>query len=201
MTTHWRELLCVLTILVAGGASPASAFDSNTTFAKGAFVLSAEGGYGRQMNIEDFSQTSDIEFWNAGLRASLLPFGPTGPSILRGALEVGLEPFYQRYTEPESAFWAGLAAVFRYHFLSLGRVVPYVELGAGPGGTDLKVLEIDSTFSFLVWVGLGVSVFVTDSTAIYAGYRLQHNSNGNIDVPNRGWESSVAVLGVSYYFR
>jgi lipid A 3-O-deacylase len=201
MTTQWRALVGVLTLLVAAGASPASAFDPNTTFAKGAFVLSAEGGYGQQMNVEGFSATSDMEFWNVGLRASLLPLGPAGPSILRGALEVGLEPFYQRYMEPEPAFWAGLAAVGRYHFLSLGRVVPYVELGIGAGGTDLNVLEIDSTFSFLIWGGLGVSVFVTDSTAIYAGYRWQHNSNGNTDVPNRGWESSVAVLGVSYYFR
>jgi hypothetical protein len=65
----------------------------------------------------------------------------------------------------------------------------------------LKVLEIDSTFSFLLWAGLGVSVFVTDSTAVYAGYRFEHNSNGNTDQPNRGWEANVVVLSVSYYFR
>ena len=97
--------------------------------------------------------------------------------------------------------WAGLALVFRYHFLSLGRFVPYAEIGGGPGGTDLKVKEIDSDFSFLVWGGLGVSVFLTDSTAMYAGYRYEHNSNGNTDKPNRGWESHVGLVGVSYYFR
>jgi Lipid A 3-O-deacylase (PagL) len=37
--------------------------------------------------------------------------------------------------------------------------------------------------------------------AMYAGYRYEHNSNGNIHRPNRGWESHVAVFGMSYYFR
>jgi len=201
MKTHGRTVACVVVLVVVAVATPASAFDPSSTFAKGTLVISAEGGYGEQFNVEGRRVKSDIEFWNLGLRASLLPFGPTGPSILRGALEVGLEPFYQRYTEPQAAFWAGLAGVLRYHFLSLGRVVPYVELGGGAGGTDLKVNEIDSKVSFLAWVGLGASVFLTDSTAIYAGYRYEHNSNGNTDQPNRGWESNVAVLGVSYYFR
>lgn len=201
MKTDWRAIGCCVVLALAFLTSPAAAFDPSATFSKGTLVISAEGGYGRQLNVEGVRVQSDIEFWNLGLRASLLPFGPTGPGILRGAFEVGLEPLYQRYTEPESAFWAGLAAVFRYHFLSLGRVVPYVELGGGAGGTDLKVREIDSTFSFLVWAGLGVSVFLTDSTALYAGYRYEHNSNGNTDQPNRGWESNVAILGVSYYFR
>jgi opacity protein-like surface antigen len=53
----------------------------------------------------------------------------------------------------------------------------------------------------VVWGGIGASVFVTDTTALYAGYRYEHNSNGNIDTPNRGWESHVAVVGMSYYFR
>ena len=61
--------------------------------------------------------------------------------------------------------------------------------------------EIDSVFSFMLWGGVGASVFVSDSTAVYAGYRYLHNSNGNVDTPNRGWESHVGVAGLSYYFR
>ena len=201
MKPHGRIVGCVLLLALAAFAPPASAFDPNQTFAKGTYVISAEGGYGEQFNLEELAHESHIKFWNAGFRASILPFGPTGPSFLHGALEAGLEPLYQRYTDPAPGFWAGLALVFRYHFLSLGRFVPYAEIGGGPGGTDLKVKEIDSDFSFLVWGGLGVSVFLTDSTAMYAGYRYEHNSNGNTDQPNRGWESHVGVLGVSYYFR
>ena len=61
--------------------------------------------------------------------------------------------------------------------------------------------EIDSSFSFLVWGGVGASVFLTDATAVYAGYRLEHDSNGDTSRPNRGGEAHVAGAGVSYYFR
>ena len=182
-------------------AVPVSAFDANTTFAKGTYVISAEGSYGEQFNLEGFGDQSDVRFWNVGLRLSILPFGAAGPGFLHGAFETGLEPFYQRYLHPEPAFWAGLIAVIRYHFLSLGRFVPYVEVGGGAGGTDLNVREINSDFSFVLWGGVGASVFLTDTTAVYAGYRYEHNSNANTAAPNRGLESHVAVFGVSYYVR
>ncbi len=194
-------------VLLAAVARPVSAFDAEKAFAKGSAVASAEGSYGWQFNLEGFKEWTKLEYWNAGLRYSILPFSPTGikDKPLYGSLEIGFQPLYQRYTEPKAAkdaFWAGLAAVFRYHFigLSFGPVVPYVEVAGAAGGTDLKILEIRSHFSFLLWGGLGASVFLSDSAAVYAGYRYEHNSNGNIEPPNRGWESNVAVVGVSYYF-
>lgn len=184
-----------------GGVGPAWAYDPAETFRKGAWVLSVEGGFGEQDNLEGQSVQTGLEMWNGGVRVSLLPWGPVGSGFFHGALEVGLEPFYQRYTEPVHAFYAGLAAVFRYHFLSLGRLVPWVEVSGAAGGTDLDVLEIRSDFAFLVHGGVGASVFLTDATALYAGYRLQHVSNGNVDSPNRGFESHTGVVGVSVFFR
>src|SRR5256885_7844421 len=152
-------------LAVTAHASLAWAFDPEQTFKKGAYVLSAEGGYGAQFNLERTRHQSDLEFFNLGLRASILPFGTSGGGPLYGAFEAGLEPFYQHYTDPKPAFWAGLAAVFRYHFLTLGRVVPYAELAGAAGGTDLRVREIDSGFSFVVWGGLGASVVLAHYTA------------------------------------
>ena len=201
MTARTCVFVIVAVLGLAVSAPPVFAFDSSQIFAKGTYVISGEGSYGAQFNLEGLEHQSDIEFWALGLRASLLPFGPTGSGIVRGALEVGLEPYYQRYTEPSSAFWAGLGLVLRYHFLSLGRFVPYAEIAGGAGGTDLRVKEIDSDFAFLLWGGVGASYFVTDSMALYAGYRYQHVSNGNTSEPNRGFESHVGVFGVSYYLR
>jgi opacity protein-like surface antigen len=197
-----RTVLAAALAALAALAAPAWAFDAAQTFKKGTYVVSGEGGGGAQFNLEGFHTQSDIKFFNLGLRSSLLPFEPFGAGgPLQGALELGLEPFYQHYTDPKPAFWAGMAAVGRYHFLALGRFVPYAELAAAAGGTDLRVREIDSDFSFLLWGGLGASFFLTDSTALYGGYRYEHNSNGNIARPNRGWESHDGVVGVSYYFR
>lgn len=194
-------VVAALAIAMLTIAAPAAAFDPQTTFAKGTRVISPEGGYGSQLNQEGFSNESDLQFWNVGVRVSLLPFGTTGSGPLFGALEAGLEPFYQRYFEPKTAFFGGLGAVFRYHFLSLGRVVPYAELAGFAGGTDLRVPESQSAFTFLAFGGVGGSYFVTDTTAVYAGYRYQHVSNGNTSRPNRGFEANLGVVGVSFYLR
>ena len=137
-----------------------------------------------------------------GRRASILPFRPLlkGTPIY-GSFETGLEPIYQRYDSPVTGYWAGLTAVARYHFLSLGIFVPYLELGVGPGSTDLKVPEINSDFAFLLFGGAGVQVFLNDSMALYGGYRLVHISNGNTSRPNRGFEAHTGVGGLSFYFK
>jgi opacity protein-like surface antigen len=199
MTTT-RVLAALTAALLLGLAPAASAFDAQQTFKRGSFVLSPEAGYGEQFDLEGKSGFTGLEFYNLGVRFGWLPFSPVGPGPLHGSLEVGLEPFYQRYFEPVDAFFAGVGATARYHFLALGRLVPYAELGAFAGGTDLKIKEIRSDFTFLLWGGAGASFFVTDRTAVYGGYRYQHVSNGNTDRPNRGFESHTGVLGVSLFF-
>ena len=201
MTSRMRRAACGLVLLLLAAAAPAWAFDAEQTFKKGTVVLSGEGAYGWQFDLEDKRSVTYLEFYDAGVRLSLLPLEPVGRDrFWHGAVELGLEPLYQKYTEPHAAFWAGLAAVGRYHFLGLGRVVPYAELGASAGGTDLEIREIDSSFAFLLFGGAGASVFVSDKTALYAGYRYQHVSNGNTSLPNRGFEAHVGVVGVYFYF-
>lgn len=190
----------LLLILLAG--SPALAFDATQTFRQGATILSIEGGGGTQNNLERKSIQSDLDLWYVGIRYSILPLQPAGPSVLRGSLEVGLEPLYQRYFGGREGFWAGVSAHGRWHFLSLGRLVPYVELGAGAGGSDLRAVEIESSFAFVLSAGAGVSYFVTDQTALYGGYRMVHISNGNTTSRlNRGFEADTGVVGFSYFFK
>ncbi|MGH7279793.1 MAG: acyloxyacyl hydrolase [Candidatus Rokuibacteriota bacterium] len=193
-------LALALAVVLAPVVVPAAAFDPERTFRPRAFVVSAEGGYGEQDNFDDFARQAGLDFWNAGIRFSVLPLGLTGPGLVRGALEIGLEPFYQRYDHPGRAFLAGAGIVGRYHFTALGRFVPYVEVAGFAGCTDLEILEINSAFTFLVFGGVGASFFVADAAAVYAGYRYQHVSNGNTATPNRGFESSTGVAGVSFFF-
>jgi lipid A 3-O-deacylase PagL len=196
-----RAIVTTLTaVALLCPAPPAAAFDADQVFAKGTFLLSVEGGGGEQHNLEDQRVQTGLDFWNTGVRLGWLPFGPSLSGVLHGALELGLEPYYQRYVSPVDASFGGLGVDLRYHVLSLGRVVPWVELFAAAGGTDLRTREIRSTFTFLVHAGAGLSVFVTDRAALYAGYRLQHVSNGNVESPNRGFESHTGVLGVSVLF-
>ena len=194
-----RALAAVAVVLLA--AAPALAFDPELTFKRGAFVLSLDGGGGAQNNLEKHERQTELDLWWIQGRASLLPFGTTGKdSFLYGAFEVGLEPIYQRYFHNTSGYFAGLGLAARYHFLSLGIFAPYVELGAAAGGTNLKVIEIDSSFAFRLYGGVGASLFIADNAAIYAGYRMVHISNGNTSRPNRGFEADTGVLGVSFFF-
>jgi opacity protein-like surface antigen len=198
-----RVLIALLALLLA--AAPALAFDATPTFKKGSTVLSLEGGGGHQDNLEGHRVQSGLDLWYVGVRYSLLPFEPAGPSILRGAFEIGLEPVVQIYENPPGkrgdSYYAGLGVQLRWHLLSFGRFVPYFEGGASAGGTNLRVREIDSDLAFLLTLGAGASLFITENTAIYAGYRLVHVSNGNTDRPNRGFEAHTGLLGISYYFK
>lgn len=199
MRSTW---LCLVLAALAlfGNVDGADAFDVDAAFPKGGYVLSLEAGYGEQFDAWSTTITG-FDFVNAGVRFGLLPWGATGPGPLKGALEIGLEPFYQRFVDPETAFFAGLGAVARYHFLPLGRLVPFLELGVAPGYTDLRVREQQTDFVFLLFGGAGVSYFVAERTALYAGYRLQHISNAGTDSPNRGINSHTGVVGVSIFFR
>ena len=199
MRLPWLSLVVVVVALL-GTVHPADAFDVDAAFPKGGYVLSLEAGYGEQFNPWDETITG-FHFFNAGARFGFLPWGATGSGPLKGAFEIGLEPIYQRFVDPETAFFAGLGAVARYHLLPLGRFVPYVELGAAPGYTDLNVREQQTNFVFLLFGGLGASYFVSDRTALYAGYRLQHISNAGTSSPNQGINSHTGVVGVSIFFR
>lgn len=196
-----RRLTAIVTLLAVLVAVPAAhAYEARQTFVRGSVVVSPEAGYGRQFDLEGKSGFTDLEFVNAGVRFGWLPFNPAGPGPLYGSVEVGLEPLYQRYVDPVDAFFAGLGLTFRYHFLGAGRLVPFVDLAAFAGGTDLEIREIRSDFTFLLWGGAGLSYFVTDRAALYGGYRFQHVSNGNTERPNRGFEAHTGVLGVSFFF-
>ena len=200
MTVRGLVMLGVLALALLAVTPAARAYDPNETFMQGSIVVSPEFAYGHQFDLEHKTPYSNLEFVNTGVRFGWLPFAPSGPGPLRGSFEIGLEPVYQRYLEPRDAFFAGLGLTFRYHFLSLGRFVPYVELATFAGGTDLKIPEIRSDFTFMLWGGVGASYFVTDRTAVYGGYRYEHVSNGNTATPNRGFESNTGVVSVSLFF-
>ena len=189
-------------VLVALGCwvGAAAAADPAEEFKRGTKIFSLEVGGGAQNNVEGHRTISNISFVNLVPRFSVLPLDPIGPGFLRGSLETGLEPWLQYYLEPRAATGEGLKVALRYHFLGASPIFPYVEGLAGMGGTSLKVQEIRSNFTFVLEAGIGLGFFLTDGVQLTAGYRFQHISNGNIERPNRGFNSDAGVVGVSFFF-
>jgi opacity protein-like surface antigen len=197
---QWRWV-GVATLAMVSLVRPAAAFDPEATFARGTTIFGLQVGGGAANDIEGHHYASDISFITETPRLSYLFFSPFGSGLLRSAFEPGLEGWFQQYLSPHSATAQGLKVTGRYHLIGLGRFVPYLEGTAGAGGTSLRVPEIDSTFTFVLEAGAGLSCFVTDKLAINAGYRFQHISNGHTSTPNRGFNSDSGVVGVSYYFK
>jgi len=188
-----------LAVLVTVG--PASAYDPEVAFARGTTVFGLQIGGGAANNIESHRTVTDISFLTATPRISYLFFTPFGSGRLRNAVEPGLEGWFQYYISPKEATAEGLKLAMRYHLIGFGRLVPYLEVNGGAGGTSLRVKEIDSTFTFVAEAGAGMSYFIRDTVALNAGYRFQHISNGHTSNPNRGFNSDTGIGGVSFYFK
>jgi opacity protein-like surface antigen len=188
-------------VVAAAPGPPAMAFDADARFAQGTKIFGLQIGGGAVNNVEEQATVSDIAFVNVTPRISYLLFKPFGSGWLRSAVEPGLEGWFQHYVSPASANAGGLKLALRYHFIAFGRLVPYVEVTGGAGGTNLKVPEIRSRFTFVAEAGAGLSYFLTDEVALSAGYRFQHISNGDTSTPNRGFNSDSGVIGVSFYFK
>jgi lipid A 3-O-deacylase len=194
-----RVLLGALLLLgIVPGA--AAGFDADSAFASGTTILGLQVGGGVQNNIAQDPPITGISFLNVTPRLSYLFFPPFGSGWLRSAIEPGVEGWFQYYLEPRTFTAEGLKGALRYHFIGFGPVVPYLEVTAGAGGTNLNVRETRSHFTFVLEGGAGVSYFVTPDVSLNLGYRLQHISNGGTGHPNRGVNSNTGVLGVSFYF-
>ena len=144
-------------------------------------------------NIEDHRTLSDISFVNVSPRVSYLLLSPFGSGLLRSAVEPGVEGWFQYYLSPKEATAEGLKLAMRYHLIGFGRLVPYLEVNGGK--------EIDSTFTFVLEAGAGVSYFITDTVALNVGDRFQHISNGHTSSPNRGFNSDTGIGAVSFHFK
>jgi hypothetical protein len=204
MSTRNRKrglMVAAAALAVLALVRPAPAYDPEVAFAKGTTIVALQVGGGAANNVEGHRTVSDISFLTATPRLSHLFFAPLGSGLLRSAVEPGIEGWFQYYFSPNEATAQGVKVAMRYHLIGFGRLVPYLEGTAGAGGTSLRVREIDSTFTFVLEAGAGMSYFVTDTVALNAGYRFQHISNGHNSNPNRGFNSDTGIGGVSFYFK
>jgi hypothetical protein len=87
--------------------------------------------------------------------------------------------------------------------------VPWINASIAPGGTDLRIgSRVSETrpcgpFMNLIQAGVGISYFVTERSAVYAGLNAQHISNARLNASQDNFALNTpigVVLGMSWYF-
>lgn len=127
--------------------------------------------------------------------------GEVGEGAMRGNFEILLEPTLIHLDESKSATVVGAAILPRWIFLGSSRVRPYLEAGAGILGGQVDLPQTNCDVNFLLEGGVGAMVFMTERVALTLGARFQHMSNGDRCSENRGLNSVIGLIGVSYFLR
>lgn len=120
---------------------------------------------------------------------------------LTGNLEVLVEPFFARFTQPFSAEAEGGALVFKYNLLTFGRWMPFWEAKAGMLWTNLapRIPEQSIPFNFIIETGPGIQYFMTARIALTVGVRYSHISNAEIGQRNIGLNAVLPYAGLSWF--
>jgi hypothetical protein len=184
------RVLLAMALAIVAASHGVFAFDLDQVLTKDTKVVSVEGAlahFGSRLN----NGLGYVQAWNLGARVSLLPFGVTRWQLLGGmadgAVEIGLEPTFQRLNTVHQNF-AGLGLDVRYYLVHFcrGRFVPWINASIAPGGTDLRMgssvseTRLSGPFMNLIQAGVGISYFVTERSAVYAGLNAQHISNAGL---------------------
>jgi hypothetical protein len=122
-----------------------------------------------------------------------------GPGWLEGSLELLLEPTLLR-VDDDSDLMLGASALARWVFVTGRAVRPFVEAGLGAVGGRSRLGQTTCDVNFIIEAGPGLMIFLTDRAAVTVGYRLHHVSNADLCGLNRGLNSSLVTVGLSYFF-
>jgi hypothetical protein len=198
--------------LIIGSPVLAPAFNPDQIFSPWAKVVSVEATFTHfGSRLDDGNAV--VQAWNLSGRFALVPFGVTRlkllDGVLDGALEIGLEPSFERFNTQHQNF-GGFGLHLRYNLLHFrwGPLVPWIDASIAPGGTDLRIgrvsneTRLDGPFMNLIQAGFGESYFVNNHAAIYLGLQAQHISNAGLNGSNRNYALNTVesvVVGVSWY--
>lgn len=173
--------------------------EPDVTIHKGAMEAGICLGLGIGMKIFGSSQGHD---WGIGT----LRFGYVLTDLLaeerwyQGHFELLGEVFGGKQFLPNPGYMVGFAPLLRYDFVPGGRWVPFIDLGAGVTGTNIRDGDLSKTFEFNLQLGLGTHYFLSDNLALTMEYRYIHLSDGGISSPNRGVNTSSFLFGVTWFF-
>lgn len=122
-----------------------------------------------------------------------------GDKWYRGNCELLLELLGGVQFDPEDRHVIGASPLVRYNFTGNERLMPFLNLGAGVAETDIGEPDLSTRFEFILQGGGGVHYFFAPHKALTLQYRFLHLSNAGIDSPNLGVNTSMFIIGISWF--
>jgi hypothetical protein len=188
--------------VAADAAAQPSTYES--AFGYGRQSLGISGGHGMALPVggTDSPEMEDIQFvyatprWGIGITD---PLG--GRSWYRGNFELVLEGTFLYMFEPKSGIAGGIAPGLRYNFLTNTRFIPFFHAGVGFIALDADLARQSDGLNFILQSGVGLHYFISQSTALTGEWRFHHISNASIHDRNAGINSSLFMLGLTFFLR
>jgi lipid A 3-O-deacylase len=177
-------------------------YDSAFGFGKQSLGISVGHGLALPVGGTDAPQLEDIQFvyvtprWGVGISD---PVG--GRSWYRGNFELLLEGTFLYIFEPKRGIAGGIAPTLRYNFLTGSRIIPFLQAGIGFIALDADLRRQADGLNFILQSGLGLHYFISQRTALTGEWRFHHISNASIHDRNAGINSSLFMLGVTFFLR
>jgi lipid A 3-O-deacylase len=181
-----RALIIIAIVL----AAPTAIRAQDRPFEKGDRTRGLIGGIGLGYQPPWAATHSDVAF---------AAFHPRLGWFVSDRLELYGEATLFLYYRPAADVSAGLGAIAGKYFLrTTGRFLPYLHGGLGLLWTSLDVREIDRTYNFQHFVGVGWRQNRSRGPRLVFELRNHHISNAGTAGDNLGVNALVALTGVEW---
>jgi opacity protein-like surface antigen len=187
--------MAVIIMTVVAMASTGNA--ENNRFSWSLSELGVVFGHGSG-NISEGVYRTELMICHIGF--NLKEFSSGSPEGRKNTLTFFLEPQINPSFSPSTdvEFGAGLGLKYRYHLTEW--LSAYGMASIGPHWMTLQTADQVSGFMFCEMIGVGLSMFVTDRSALNLEFRARHISNGGLKEPNGGLDACFGAVGYSVFF-
>jgi len=192
------SVLCIATVLIASVCSHALATEPESLIiaSRSHTESSVIVGYGKGTVAEgDYEPV--LLIWHLGM--NLKQFFPSleeHRGTFSAYVEPQINPVFNRETDIEFGVGLGL----KYMYPLSDSVGAYLFGSVGPHYISVITSDQANGFIFSDTIGVGLSFFITEKSAITVEYRRRHVSNLGIENPNVGIDNDCGTIGYSVFF-
>ena len=185
-------IFLMVTLLTSGPIlqpSPAAAFTEESTY-----ELGLRYGHGQTCKAhETLYFNSVLPRWGVFLTKS------DNPYLGKLRLSFLVEGLVGAVQDGNLGWDIGFTPLLKISY-PLGRILGYIEGGAGVIWENIDSISYAHCFNFSPQVGAGVDIKLVKNYALSLAYRFRHTSNAGLYAENPGVNTNLFMIGLAYYY-